>query len=308
VFGASGTLGVHAFSNATLTFTLEADTANVFHFSVSPQPGYSVTGYENLYGKASLDIVQAQKPTHLIANISPSAGIFAAVDNTNQSLGFGSFGTPPSTSAIPTYPGGMVFDPDLITYKLKSNIDTYRLSGGQLYAFLSCIGFPDTSSCQAPVPLKTSGGDLLIDPSPCCEVCCAEFSATLHPMLSFASLDANVIINGPDADNFMLSASFTLASNSNGVLPLTDTFTLKLGKYVLILPPGSFKRGQSGYIFKGTVRQIPLSIKLMAVGTQEYALEASGSDVPSLRGTGSSLPVTITVGDDTGTTTATVAN
>jgi hypothetical protein len=158
--------------NAVLTFTFEGDTLNVVPWSVTvPSPTTTVTGFEILTGTASFEVTDANTNAELAqGTFLPSAGIFVSVDNSNNSMGFGSFAVAnqndPNFPGNPTYPYGLAFGTGLGTYDMKSNF-TVPLSDQALV--FSCIGFPQSSpinnNCQLPVALQTTAGDLVVDTS-----------------------------------------------------------------------------------------------------------------------------------------------
>jgi hypothetical protein len=159
--------------NAVLTFNFEGDTSNVVPWSVTvPNPTTTVSGFEILVGIASFQVTDANTGAVLAqGTFLPSAGIFVSVDNTNASMGFGSFAvanqSDPSFPGNPTYPYALAFGTGLDTYDLKSNF-TVPLSEGDLV--FSCVGFPQSSpvnsNCLPPVALPTTAGDLYVDTSP----------------------------------------------------------------------------------------------------------------------------------------------
>ena len=158
--------------NAVLTFTFQGDTSNVVPWSVSvPNPTTAVNGFEILAGTASFQITNADTGASLAqGTFLPSDGIFVSVDNSNASMGFGSFAVAnqndPSFRGLPTYPYGLAFGTGLDTYDMKSN---FTVSQGDLLAF-SCVGFPQSapvfSNCLNPVGLATTAGDLFVNASP----------------------------------------------------------------------------------------------------------------------------------------------
>lgn len=175
--GPSGTVGSVPFgganTNDVLTFTFQGDTSNVVPWSVTvPNPTTTVNGFEILVGTASFQVTDANTGAPLAqGTFLPSDGIFVSVDNTNNSMGFGSSAVADQNSSnfpgLPTYPYGMAFGTGLDTYDLKSNF-TVGLSAGALV--FSCIGFPQSSpinsNCLAPTPLATTAGDLVVNTSP----------------------------------------------------------------------------------------------------------------------------------------------
>ena len=171
--GPSGTIGGMFFGgNAVLTFNFQGDTSNVVPWSVTvPNTTTTVSGFEILQGTASFKVTDASTGAALAqGTFLPSAGIFVSVDNSNNSMGFGSFAVAdqndPNFPGNPTYPYGLAFGGGLGTYDMKSNF-TVPLSDQALV--FSCIGFPQSSpinsNCQLPVALPTTAGDLLVDTS-----------------------------------------------------------------------------------------------------------------------------------------------
>lgn len=179
--GPSGTAGSVPFggtgTNDVLTFTFQGDTSNVVPWSVTvpntnTNTTTTVSGFEMLTGTASFQVTDANTGAALAeGTFLPSAGIFVSVDNTNNSMGFGSFAVAnqndPNFPGLPTYPYGMAFGTGLDTYDMKSNF-TVPLSDGALV--FSCVGFPlsapTQSNCLPSIALPTTAGDLYVDASP----------------------------------------------------------------------------------------------------------------------------------------------
>jgi hypothetical protein len=290
---ASGTLGTVAFSNAVLTFTFEGDTANVVDFSAP------VNGHEIVIGTASVAVTDALSGQFIAqATFLPAAGIFVSVDDTNEGVGFGSFGGLPGSSqfpGLPAYPyAEFGSNPSLGTFDLRSNFN----SG---FGFvISCVGFPG-GSCT-PIALPTTTGDLFVDPAGA--ACCATFTAQLQPMTAFSAFNATAQIGGQSPGSFSLDGRFTLGTGSNGISPLTETVTLQLGTYSVTLPPGSFKRGDDGrLVFRGLIDGVTLQIQIASLGANRHSFRAQGRGA-NLNGTTTPVTVVLTIGDDSGTTTA----
>jgi|SRR5215469_2332208 len=290
---ASGTLGTLAFSNAVLTFSFEGDTANVLDFSTP------LNGHEIVIGTASVEVTDAVSNQVIAqATFMPAAGIFVSIDNKNEGVGFGSFGGPPGSTQFPGFPAYPYAEfgsnPSLSSYDLRSNFNS-----GFEYA-LSCVGFPG-GSC-APIALPTTAGDLLVNPTEA--FCCATFTAQLQPMTTFSAFNATAQIFSQSTGSFSLGGRFTLGAGGNGISPLTETVSLQLGTYLVALPPGSFKRGDNGqFVFRGVINGVTLGIQIARLGTNTYGIRARGSGANL---TGITIPVTVslTIGDDSGTTTA----
>jgi hypothetical protein len=158
----SGSLGSVTFGGlggtpqaAVLEFTFAGDTADVIAFSVG-----STSGYEILAGTASVEVFNAAGDVLAQGTFLPSAGIYVSVDNTNQGIGFGSFGALPSD---PSFPGQPLY-PYSIILNGTSDVGTYDLKGNDVIQSVnaaSCINFP--GFCAAPLALATTAGTLLVD-------------------------------------------------------------------------------------------------------------------------------------------------
>jgi hypothetical protein len=174
--------------DAVLTFTFEGNTSNVVPWSVTvPNTTTTVQGYEILMGIASFQVTDANTNAALAqGTFLPSAGIFVSVDNTNTSMGFGSFAVAnqndPSFPGNPTYPYALAFGTGLDTYDLQNNF-TVPLSEGDLV--FSCVGFPQSSpvnsNCLPSVALPTTAGDLYVDVSPAFHDQTGSFTAIITP-------------------------------------------------------------------------------------------------------------------------------
>jgi hypothetical protein len=176
--GPSGSIGATSFGgNAVLTFNFAGDTSNVVPWSVTvPNPTTNTTttvsGFEILVGTASVQVTDGNTGALLAqGTFLPSDGIFVSVDNSNTSIGFGSFAVAnqndPSFPGNPVYPYGLDSNATgLGTYDLQSNF-TEPLSEHDFV--FSCIGFPQSSptegNCLPSVALATTAGDLYVDPS-----------------------------------------------------------------------------------------------------------------------------------------------
>ncbi len=116
----------------------------------------------------------------------------------------------------------------------------------------------------------------------------------------FASLTARLEI-APNVTG--LAAGLILSStNSNVIDPVRDPVKVKVGSALLTIPPGSFFKNSSGsFSFQGTIRGAAVKAVIYATGTSSYALLGKATGV-NLSGTPSPVQVTVTIGDDSGTT------
>ena len=117
------------------------------------------------------------------------------------------------------------------------------------------------------------------------------FSAKLD--IAFGSL--------PNQDSFELKSSFTLSSASNGINPLTDPVTLKVGSFSVTIPTGSFTSNKKGfYHFDGVIGGVSLQVLIKPTATLQYVFKAEATGV-NLTGTPNPVSVTLTIGNNTGT-------
>jgi YVTN family beta-propeller protein len=82
----------------------------------------------------------------------------------------------------------------------------------------------------------------------------------------------------PNKDRFELLSSFTLGSASNGINPVTEAVTLRVGTFTTTIPPGSFKDiGQGIFVFHGVIGGVRLEALLKQTGTRRYAFRGGGA-------------------------------
>jgi hypothetical protein len=127
-------------------------------------------------------------------------------------------------------------------------------------------------------------------------------SVAITPLVPFASSFAKLEIT---AEGFDLKESFTLARNSNGINPVTENVTLKIGAFSVTIPPGSFKQIPHGrFAFEGVINGVSLEVQIVPLGNNIFTFKAEGTDV-DLTGLTNPVTVVLTIGLDSGTTTAT---
>ena len=139
--------------------------------------------------------------------------------------------------------------------------------------------------------------------------------------LPFSAFTARLAIDLDRAskkDRFELQLSFTLGSASNGINPPVEPVTLKVGTFTTIIPPGSFKIADDQddqndqeegvgmkrfgpFRFRGVIDGVDLRVLIRPTGAKRYALEAEARHA-DLTGTENPVPVTLTIGGDSGTT------
>jgi hypothetical protein len=131
------------------------------------------------------------------------------------------------------------------------------------------------------------------------------------PFVPFAALAAQVALSiGLEEQNdaFTIShATFILGDSSDGIAPPTEAVTLRIGTVSLTIPPGSFHPTSAGaFAFAGVIDGVTLQVTLTPLTRATFALEASGAGA-TLRGIAVPVPVGLTIGDDSGSTTLPIA-
>ena len=143
-----------------------------------------------------------------------------------------------------------------------------------------------------------SGGDAFV----------AKFDFTVP----FAAFDAKVELE-PAEGEFEVKATFTLGAASDDINPLTEDVTLKIGTFSITIPAGSFRfhPAKSGkghghgararWTFEGVIDGVSLEVRITDLGGGMFEFKAEGENA-NLTGTVNPVQVTLTIGDDSGTT------
>jgi hypothetical protein len=101
-------------------------------------------------------------------------------------------------------------------------------------------------------------------------------------------------------DQFRLNASFVLGESSNGINPVTENVTIRVGSFTKAIPPLSFTKNKQGvFNFDGVIDGISLKVILTPKKGGIYDLQATGNGTNF---DGSELPLVLglTIGDDAG--------
>ena len=126
--------------------------------------------------------------------------------------------------------------------------------------------------------------------------------------MPFSAFNAKLEIDlerKPNEDHFELLSSFTLGSASNGINPLTEAVKLQVGTFATTIPAGSFKEiGLGIFVFHGVIGGVRLEALIAPTGAKRYASVAAAQDA-NLTGTVNPVPVSLTIGDDCGTSSVT---
>ena len=124
--------------------------------------------------------------------------------------------------------------------------------------------------------------------------------ATAIPFAAFGAKLAIQFGPPPNHDRFQLRSVFVLGSASHGINPVAETVTLHIGAFAVTIPPGSFKgTGFGPFTFHGVIDGLTLEVRIQATGTKRFVFVAAAKNA-NLSGTVNPVPVTLTIGDDTG--------
>jgi len=119
-------------------------------------------------------------------------------------------------------------------------------------------------------------------------------------IVPFSAFAAHLEIGGTPPTIFEITGTFSLGAGSNGIDPVNEEVTLKLGTYSATIPKNSFIRTSKGiFTYEGSVGGAALEFRIAPVATG-YTFTAEGSRVTGLPAS-HSLSVTLTIGDDSGT-------
>jgi hypothetical protein len=143
------------------------------------------------------------------------------------------------------------------------------------------------------------------DPNnPCPKTGCI---AVYFSFMAFSAFAPDLTVY-PVQSEFSIKASFTLGAASNAINPPTEQVTLQIGSSTITIPPGSFvKAGSGGYFtFVGVVDNVSLNVLIRLTSGNNYIFGVIAKNVSlTVPNPPNTVPVTLTIGDDGGTTSVT---
>jgi hypothetical protein len=117
--------------------------------------------------------------------------------------------------------------------------------------------------------------------------------------IPFSHFGGGLLID-PDPGVFYLRGGFRL-SPGGSINPVTEPVTFSVGSYSVTLPPGSFVKYKTGYVYQKTVNHIFQCVFIKFTSTPgSYALLANRIG-GTLTSTTSPVPVALAIGNDSGT-------
>ena len=129
-------------------------------------------------------------------------------------------------------------------------------------------------------------------------------NATGSTTIAFASFEAKAQIDleGANNDRFAVEALFRLGAGNNGIHPLAEAVTIGVGTGNWSIPAGLFKPDESGgYFFLGYIGTTRVGVLIQPLPDGSFWFGAAGWHA-NLTGTANPVPVTLTIGDDAGST------
>jgi len=128
-------------------------------------------------------------------------------------------------------------------------------------------------------------------------------SVAITPLVPFASSFAKLEIKTGHRPGFHLKEFFRLATNSNGINPVTENLILQIGTFSVTIPSGSFEQiRHDRFGFEGSIDDVRLEVQIVPLGNNLFTFEAEGRGV-DLAGLTNPVTVLLTIGIDSGTTT-----
>jgi hypothetical protein len=121
------------------------------------------------------------------------------------------------------------------------------------------------------------------------------------PPIRFSQFGGHLRID-VDTGIFVLNGSFTLGAGGS-INPATQQVSFSVGNYSLTVPAGSFFKISNGYVYQKKINNIFLRVYIKNTSTSgSYSLMANSGRGALTGTTTSPVPVTLTVGDNSGST------
>ena len=160
------------------------------------------------------------------------------------------------------------------------------------------VPVPNCTLTDGTTPVSTDQRGVSRPQGPACDIGALE----LVQSAAFASFNAKLDIDG---QRLQLNSTFTLASGSGGINPLTDAVKLQVGTFTTTIPAGSFHQlafgdKQGGYVFAGVVNGVSMAIQIVPLGASSYEFKAEAAPV-DLSGVQNPVQVSLSIGTATGT-------
>jgi YVTN family beta-propeller protein len=134
------------------------------------------------------------------------------------------------------------------------------------------------------------------------------FGKFIQPFIAFSAFTAQLTVY-PNQKEFSIKSNFTLGAGSNAINPPTEQVTLKIGSFTITIPIGSFVNvpGVAGYFtFVGVVNNVSLNVLIRRTSGNNYIFGVIAKNVSlTIPNPPATVPVTLTIGGVSGTTSVT---
>ena len=120
------------------------------------------------------------------------------------------------------------------------------------------------------------------------------------PPIVFSAFTAKLTISSFQP-KFTLASHFTLGQKSGGINPSSQAVTLKIGTFTVTIPPFTMT-GPGHYSFLGVINGLLVKASIIQTGAKTYTFDATAN--ANLSKTKNPTTVTLTIGNNRGTTTA----
>ncbi len=130
------------------------------------------------------------------------------------------------------------------------------------------------------------------------------FGKFISPLIPFAAFSVKLDNVQLSTGSYQLTSTFTLGAGSDGIAPLTEPVTIRVGTSSITIPAGSFQQNSQGFVFLGLIGVAAVQVHISPQGSNTFTFKAQVTGA-SLSGTVNPVTVGLMIGDDTGTTTVT---
>ena len=123
-----------------------------------------------------------------------------------------------------------------------------------------------------------------------------------NPAVTLGTLKVNQLLINKKHKTFFLLSNFTLGNIHNGINPLNEAVSLKIGNFSTTIPTGSFRK-LSKYLFAyvGTINKVKVEATIKSLGNNRYSFQAAGAG-HNFNGLTNPVTVDLGIGDDNATT------
>jgi len=126
--------------------------------------------------------------------------------------------------------------------------------------------------------------------------------ATSVPFSTFQAKLKITLRAGTNDDAFEMEARFTLGAHSNGINPLTDEVKLQIGTFSTTLPAGSFiEVTKRRFEFQRVIHGVAFEAVIQSLDHRRFLIKVERWRA-DLTGTVNPVPIILTIGNDTGST------